>query len=274
MPELPEVEIIVQALRPCLSGLIPLKLVCKQTKILRTPEILPLALGHPIKDIMRKGKLIIFLAPPYVWLIHLKMTGQLWWQPKTAPLPHYTHLLVSFAQTDYQLRYADLRQFGYWQIVPEEEMKEVTFLKKLGPDALTITPSQLAHRLQKRHAPIKTLLLNQQCIAGLGNIYSDEALWLAKINPLTPASALTKTQINRLASSIRTVLKQGLKLGGTSIQSYIQPNGKRGNYQDYRLVYRRENLPCLRCNTPIKRIKIGGRSSYFCPSCQDNGPTT
>ncbi len=268
MPELPEIETIVQTLRPCLKGLVPVNVTYQKAKILRTPEILPSALGYPIKDIVRKGKLILILAPPYVWLIHLKMTGQLWWQSETALLPRYTHLLVSFTQTDYQLRYADLRQFGYWQIVPEKRLNEVPFLKKLGPDALRITPSQLAKGLRKRHAPIKNILLNQQCLAGLGNIYSDEALWLAKINPLTPASALTTTQIGKLAWSVRKALKQGLRLGGASIRSYIKPDGAKGIYQNHRLVYQREDLPCLRCGTPIKRIKIGGRSSYFCLLCQ------
>lgn len=270
MPELPEIETIVQALRPCLTGLVPVKVACQKAKILRTPEILPSTLGYPIKDVTRKGKLILLWASPFMWLIHLKMTGQLWWQPQKVPLPNYTRLLVSFAQTDYQLRYADLRQFGYWQIVPEEKLNEVPFLKKLGPDVLTITPSQLALRFQKRHVPIKALLLNQECVAGLGNIYSNEALWLAQIYPLTPASVLTSVQIEKLTWALRKILKQGLKLGGTSIRNYIQPDGTKGVYQNYRLVYQRQNLPCFRCGAPIKRIKIGGRSSYFCPSCQGN----
>jgi len=268
MPELPEVETIVRALKPYLTGLIPVGIWCQKTKILRSPELLVSALGYPIKNITRRGKLILLWTPPYVWLIHLKMTGQLWWQSKIAPLPPYTHLRMDFAQTDYQLRYADLRQFGYWQIVLEERLKEVPFLKQLGPDALTITPSQLAQRLKSRYAPIKSTLLNQQCLAGLGNIYTDEALWLAQIHPLLPANILTPAQIERLAQAIFKILNRGIKFGGTSIRSYIQPNGKRGSYQNHRFVYRRENLPCFRCGMPIKRIKISGRSSYFCPSCQ------
>lgn len=166
------------------------------------------------------------------------------------------------------MRYADLRQFGYWQIVSETKLEEVPFLKQLGPDALTITPFRLAQCLQKRHASIKTVLLDQRCLAGLGNIYSDEALWLAQIHPLHSARVLTSTQIEKLAQAIRKTLNRGIKLGGTSIRNYIQPNGKKGIYQNHRFVYQRENLPCLRCGSPIKRIKISGRSSYFCPFCQ------
>ncbi|MDL1970044.1 MAG: bifunctional DNA-formamidopyrimidine glycosylase/DNA-(apurinic or apyrimidinic site) lyase [Candidatus Desulfofervidaceae bacterium] len=268
MPELPEVETIVQALKPCLTGLTPVKVLCHKAKILRTPDLLPSALGFPIKDITRKGKLILLWTSPYVWLIHLKMTGQLWWQPKIFPLPPHTHLIVSFLHSDYQLRYADLRQFGYWQIVPETKLAQVPFLQKLGPDALTVTPEILKKQLHKKKAAIKKVLLNQQCLAGLGNIYSDEALWLARIHPLTPANTLTPLQIDKLAWAIRKTLRRGLKLGGTSIQNYIQPNGQKGLYQRYRFVYRREGLPCLRCGMSIRRINISSRSSYFCSGCQ------
>ena len=268
MPELPEVETIVRALRSCLIGLVPIEIICHKEKILRTPDLLPKALGYPIKDITRKGKLILLWASPYVWLIHLKMSGQLWWQSKHKPLPPHTHLIVSFAKTDDQLRYADLRQFGYWQIVPEKELSQVPFLQKLGPDALSVTPQLLKERLHKRKAAIKSVLLNQQCLAGLGNIYSDEALWLAQIHPLTPANALTLAQIERLSWAIKKALIRGIKLGGTSIRDYLHPDGRKGLYQNYRLVYRREGSSCLRCGAPIKRIKIAGRSSYFCPVCQ------
>ncbi len=265
---MPEVETIVQALRSCLIGLVPIKVICHKEKILRTPELLPKALGYPIKDISRKGKLILLWTPPYVWLIHLKMSGQLWWQPQHKPLPPHTHLIVSFAETDNQLRYADLRQFGYWQIVPEKALEQVPFLQKLGPDALSVTPKLLQDRLRKRKTAVKSVLLNQECLAGLGNIYSDEALWLAQIHPLIPASTLSSTQIERLAWAIKKALIRGIKLGGTSIRDYLHPDGRKGLYQDYRLVYRREGLSCLRCGAPIKRIKIAGRSSYFCPMCQ------
>mgnify|MGYP000014569471 CR=1 FL=1 len=268
MPELPEVETIVQLLKPRLRGLVPIQIICHKEKMLRTKEPLPNILNYPITDISRKGKLILVWVSSYVWLIHLKMTGQLWWQPSNASLPPHTHLIVLFKNTHYQLRYADLRQFGSLQIVPERNLSQVPFLQKLGPNALTITPSILKQRLQNKHTAIKSLLLNQQYLAGLGNIYSDEALWLAQIHPLTPAYVLNQIQIKRLALAIRNVLKCALKLGGTSIRNYIQPNGQKGLYQKHLLVYRKRGLPCQRCGVAIKRIKICGRSSYFCPICQ------
>ncbi|HEC68181.1 MAG TPA: bifunctional DNA-formamidopyrimidine glycosylase/DNA-(apurinic or apyrimidinic site) lyase [Candidatus Desulfofervidus auxilii] len=268
MPELPEVESIVQELRPCLRGLVPIQIICHKEKFLHTEQPLPNVLNHPITDISRRGKLILVWTSPFVWLIHLKMTGQLWWQPSNAPLPPHTHLIVLFKNTHYQLRYADLRQFGSWQIVPKKNLSQVPFLQKLGPDALTIAPSILKQRLQNKHTAIKSLLLNQQCLAGLGNIYSDEALWLARIHPLTPAYVLNQIQIKRLALAIQKVLKYALKLGGTSIRSYIQPNGQKGLYQRHLHVYGKKGLPCQRCGTAIERTKICGRSSYFCPVCQ------
>ncbi|WP_457572036.1 bifunctional DNA-formamidopyrimidine glycosylase/DNA-(apurinic or apyrimidinic site) lyase [Desulfovulcanus sp.] len=268
MPELPEVETIVQALKPCLVGQAPIKITCFKEKILQAPEPLSQALGRPITNISRKGKLILIWAPPYVWLIHLRMTGQLWWQHKDAPLPRHTHLIVSMNNTDHELRYADVRQFGYWQIVHESKLVNVPFLQKLGPDALNISPSLLQKQLQKKRTSIKTLLLNQQCLAGLGNIYSDEALWLSRIHPLTPANLLRSHQIEKLTWAIRKSLQRGISLGGSSMRDYLHPDGSKGLYQDHRLVYARQGLSCMRCRTPIQRIKIQGRSSFFCPECQ------
>jgi formamidopyrimidine-DNA glycosylase len=264
MPELPEVETIVSFLRPRLVGLVPLEVKWQTPKIFPNPELLPLILGYPIKGVSRKGKLIFLWVSSYVWLIHLKMTGQLWWVPKTAPFAAYTHLWISFVGTDYQLRYADLRKFGYWQILPKAKLNNL----QLGPDALTITSSQLAKCLKKRHAPIKTILLNQKCLAGLGNIYSDEALWLAKIHPLTSPFILTSYQLESLAWSIHKILRRSLRFGGASIRNYIKPDGTRGLYQNFNFVYQREGEACFCCRTPIKRLKIGGRSSYFCCICQ------
>jgi len=268
MPELPEVETIVQALKSCLPGQIPIKITCFNKKILHAPKNLSKVLSRPITGISRKGKLILIGTPPYVWLIHLRMTGQLWWQHKDTPLPRHTHLIVSLTNSDHELRYADVRQFGYWQIVHENKLAQVPFLQKLGPDALEITPSLLQVQLQKRRAPIKTLLLNQQCLAGLGNIYSDEALWLSRIHLLTPANLLSSPQIDKLAWAIRKSLQRGILLKGSSMRDYLHPDGSKGLYQDHRLVYARQGLPCMRCRTPVKRIKIQGRSSYFCPECQ------
>ncbi|CAD7769697.1 MAG: Formamidopyrimidine-DNA glycosylase [Candidatus Methanoperedenaceae archaeon GB50] len=268
MPELPEVEIIVRKLKTFLIGKVPIRIICNKAKLLKTSQCLSMALDRPIYDISRKGKLIILSVPPYAWLIHLKMTGQLWWQHKDTPLPSYTHLTILFKDTEYQLRFADSRQFGYLQIVPEKVLSQVPFLQKLGPDALTITPLTFKKRLQNRHAIIKSLLLNQQCLAGLGNIYSDEALWLAKIHPLTPANTINQTQIKKLTIAIHKVLKRALKLGGTSIKSYVHPDGQKGLYQNCLFVYGKAGLPCQRCGSLIKRLKIGGRSSYFCPVCQ------
>lgn len=268
MPELPEVETIVRALRPVLCGQIPIKITCLKSKILRSTEAWTDFLNHPVTDIARKGKLILIKTPPYVWLIHLRMTGQLWWQHKNTPLPAHTYLIINMKNTKYELRYADVRQFGYWQIVHESKLSNIPFLQKLGPDALSITPALLEKQLQKKRTAIKTLLLNQQCLAGLGNIYSDEALWLSGIHPLTPANLLRSHQIKKLARAICKSLQRGLLLKGSSIRDYLHPDGSKGLYQKHRLVYAREGLACLRCQTTIRRIKIQGRSSCFCPQCQ------
>ncbi len=268
MPELPEVETLVKILNFVLKGLTPVALEVKQAKIFRSPSYLSKALRHPIKEVKRRGKLIMLVASPYVWLIHLKMTGQLWWQLKTTPYPPHTHLILSFAETEYQLRYADLRQFGYWQIVSEKDLWQVPYLKRLGPEALSIDVKTLWQRLQKHKIAIKKLLLDQHCLAGLGNIYSDEALWLARIHPLKPANLLCPSEVKRLGWAIKKALVRGIKFQGSSIRDYLLPNGQRGRYQNHRLVYGREGKPCFRCGSLIEKIKIGGRSTHFCPNCQ------
>ncbi len=195
------------------------------------------------------------------------------------PLPHrHTHVTVSFGDGT-QLYFNDLRKFGWMKLFVSEqltgnsEQKTIDeFIKglRLGPEPLSddFTPAYLENLVAKRSVPIKQLLLEQKGISGIGNIYADEALFYAKVHPLRPANQLSSQEIALLTEGIKVVLEKGIEFGGTSKNTYLNVEGTKGEMQKYLMVYGREALPCRVCGTPLVRIKIGQRSSHFCPNCQ------
>ncbi len=220
----------------------------------------PQSLELPAKvyELLRKGKYIVFDLGERKLVVHLRMSGRLLWADSLSEIPKHTRLVLRFS--DGAILFIDPRRLGTAEVVKE-------FLEPLGPDALGDL-SFLDGALQESRAPIKLWLLDQRNIAGLGNIYACEALFLAGIDPRRPASSLTKREVARLKDAIHWVLREALEAMGTTLEdeAYRTPEGESGDYEPK--VYGREGLPCLRCGTPIERIELGGRGTYFCPRCQ------
>ena len=295
MPELPEVETTVKELKKELLGSIILDIWTDWPKTIRNISLKNLKAkikGEKILNIKRRAKLIIFLLSQHkILLAHQKMTGHFligqWryqkkskrkWLPlSTGPLQDkintYFHLVFKL-DDGRQLAFSDLRKFGWLKLYEKIKLEDLPEIKRLGPEPLSpkFTPQILAKRLKKTRRPIKQALLDQQIIAGIGNIYADESLFAAKIHPLTPANSLKSHQIKALYQAIRQILKQAIKYQGTTILSGAEefrlPQGKRGQYQNHCYVYRRTGEACRICGAKIQRIKIGQRSSHFCPNCQ------
>ncbi len=268
MPELPEVQTVVNTLVPRAVGARILQVVHLRPDMLHPPGAdLPVHLtGHNIKSIHRRAERIIFtLDDDTRFYIHLGMTGRLALGEPDAPIQPHTHLILKIRRRNapLHLRFRDVRRFGgiFWLGTNLAD-------NDLGPEPLTLRPSQFAPRLARTTRAIKNALLDQKLIAGLGNIYVDESLHAARIHPLAPANRLTPDQITRLTRSIKQVLKQALHHRGSTLRDYVDAEGGKGAFQNLHRVYDRESLPCPRCQTPIKRIILGGRSTCFCPNCQ------
>ncbi len=282
MPELPEVETVRRGLnqltvkQPIQGGEILL------ARTLAYPADIEQfwqgITGIAIANWQRRGKYLLAQletnsAQPAGWLgIHLRMTGQLLWVQQDSPLQKHTRIRLLFANNQ-ELRFVDTRTFGkFWYVPPQTELKSIiTGLQKLGPEpfAADFSLEYFSQKINNRRRQIKTLLLDQSIVAGIGNIYADEALFKSGIKPDTVAANLTARQIKRLHYSIIDVLQTAIDKGGTTFSDFLNLLGVSGNYGDTALVYGRKGEPCRICDTPIEKIKLGGRSSHFCPNCQD-----
>jgi formamidopyrimidine-DNA glycosylase len=273
MPELPEVETIVNELRS--SSLIGMEIT--QTKVLWPGTISPLnaeefnfhLVGQKILEISRRGKYIIFTLSKHTLLVHLRMTGK-FTLCSSARQP-FSHERVSLKFKDGRyLYYDDQRKFGRWLLLlhPEEKLASLG-IEPLSPD---FTLHSFKKILKASSQAIKPFLLNQQHIAGIGNIYVDEALWAAKIHPLQKACTLTPNMVKELFKAIPEVLKAGIKNMGTSLGSkdanYFSVSGRRGDYQHQLVVFRRNGFLCPRCGTTIVKLKVAQRGTHICPHCQ------
>lgn len=273
MPELPEVETVRRSLLK--------KIIGKQVKGVNLAD--PFLVKHPspeefqdylpgekFKTIERRGKyLLLQFESANILLVHLRMTGQLLYV--SAEAEEYKHTRVAFELTDKkQLRFVDVRGFGTMHYFNPEEVVLFTGLNKLGPDPTSeeFKLEWWLEKLKTKKTKIKPLLLDQTFISGLGNIYTDECLFRARINPSCPANYLSKQQAIDLYGSIKKVLAEGIEQRGTTISDYLDAEGKKGNFQNYLRVYGQQGLPCSHCGEEIVRIKLGGRSTYFCPNCQ------
>lgn len=206
------------------------------------------------------------------WLgVHLRMTGQLLWLTQDEPLQKHTRVRLFFPDR-HELRFVDLRTFGQmWWVPPSQPLEAIiTGLKSLGPEPFSpdFSREYLAQKLHKRQRSIKAALLDQALVAGVGNIYADEALFLSRIRPATLSSALNLEQIERLRCAIAQVLQTSIEAGGTTFSSFLSVLGVNGSYKGLAWVYGRTGEPCRVCGTPIQRVKLAGRSSHFCPRCQ------
>lgn len=277
MPELPEVETVVRGLRASVIGdRIESVWIGPRQQPLKSPaaEIASTLEGSRVEGVRRAGKHIIVdlehdesSQPPSQqvskfdhWIVHLGMTGQLVVTRPDAEIPKHTHLIARLA-SGRELRFTDPRMFGKLAVTHEFEPG--------GIEPLDMTLEQFVPLFRKRKTPIKSALLNQQLLRGVGNIYADEALFRARVRPRRRAASLTRDELKRLYDSVRQVLEEAIAAGGSSVDDYVNANGERGLFQLQHRVYGREGERCLRCRkSPVKRIVISGRSSHYCPKCQ------
>ncbi|MGI6358749.1 MAG: DNA-formamidopyrimidine glycosylase [Bacillota bacterium] len=272
MPELPEVETVRRSLLPHLVGQTIEDVEIGLQRIIKYPhpdQFVASIRGRQFLAIERRGKYLLFrLTGDYTLVIHLRMTGQLRLAPSTQPLPKYTHVLFQLRGGD-QLRFSDMRQFGAMYLAPDHDIARVANMEKLGWEPLEHFPvEEFAGLLSSRRTKIKNLLLNQCVIAGVGNIYADESLFLAGIHPETPAHELSFEQVQRLHDCLIRVLQAGVAMRGTTFSDYVDGLGESGSFQHQLTVYGREGQPCPKCGQPIQRTKLAGRSAHFCAQCQ------
>jgi formamidopyrimidine-DNA glycosylase len=270
MPELPEVETVARSLGPHLTGAVLTGAEVSWPRMVGCPDAAVLSAmlaGRRVQGVGRRGKYVVLSLDRGYLLFHLKMSGRL--KVTDATEPAGPHLRAVFPLADgRQLRFEDARKFGRIYLV--EQLERVT--APLGPEPLSdeLSPEEFQRLLARRSGRVKSLLLNQEFLAGLGNIYADEVLFAARLHPLRLARSLTPEEQQRLYQAIRTVLARAVASGGTTLRdrSFLNPEGHAGAFQEEVAVYGRAGDPCPRCGEPIERIVIGGRSAHFCPHCQ------
>lgn len=272
MPELPEVETAARSLAPQVIGRsiaaiekLDWERMVEAPDVASLRQLLP---GRRIAAVGRRAKwLLIRLDAGWTLAIHLRMSGNLIVRGPDEAADRHTHLVLGL-DDGRRIFFEDQRKFGRLRLLDPAGMAELDAAH--GPEPLEegFTPERLAQLLAGRQVKIKPLLLDQRVIAGLGNIYVSEALWLARIHPLTPADAVAAERIPALHAAIRQVLQQAIANQGSSLRNYRNSYGLPGTNQDHFLVYDREGAPCERCAAPIARIVVAQRSSFFCPQCQ------
>jgi len=297
MPELPEVQTTVKDLEKKIIGLRIIDVWTDAPKLIKRPSFETFKKqikGAKIEKISRRGKNILIRLNPksktqkskLILLIHQKLTGHLlygswimkeglWVPAQKGPLEErvnqYIHLLF-FLNNGKMLALSDLRKFAKVILGPKEEIENLAELKNLGIEPLDrkFTFEKFKEIIQQTPSKrkIKQVLMDQTIISGIGNIYSDEILWEAKIHPFKLSYKLNNQELKAIYQAIKKILTKAIKLRGTSISDFRDPEGREGKYTEIRSVYQREGEPCYRCGSKIKRVKIGGRSAYFCPQCQ------
>ena len=288
MPELPEVETIRVGLAANIIGLTIEDIEVLHPKSFQSSAELAdeFAIGAKIKSLQRRGKvLIIELDSGYSLLIHLKMTGQMvlvqgdgrryaGGHPTgsmASELPDRSTKVIFKLSDGSTLYFNDQRIFGWIKLVTNDEVERDSLIARLGPEPLTeeYELEPFASVLKRRgRSPIKAVILDQTTVAGVGNIYADEALHLAKIHPARLAGTLSSAEVKTLYEAIKTIIKLGVEHGGTSFTSYVNALGGKGDYLDKARVFRRQELPCPVCGTPIVKTRVAGRGTHFCPKCQ------
>jgi formamidopyrimidine-DNA glycosylase len=295
MPELPEVETVARELEPKVAGATITAATVHWDRTIRHPQpperFVAEVEGATIRRVDRRAKtVLIHLDDGRVMTVALRMTGALLVVEGDAPRDPYVRVAFRLADGR-ELRYRDVRKFGRIGLWPGGGLRSIgagrgarsrriregerryrigEVFSGHGPEPLGrgFSAERLQERLSRRSAKLKTLLLDQSFIAGVGNIYADEALWRARLHPLRPADTLEPAEVRRLHRSIRSVLRQGIANRGSSLNDYVAPDGSRGDNAERLAVYRRTEQPCYRCGRPIRRIVVGQRSTHFCPRCQ------
>jgi formamidopyrimidine-DNA glycosylase len=281
MPELPEVETVVRGLRQSILGRTILSVRLGKTDFIDDPVALEEHLpGRRIETIERFGKFMLLRlsavvganrvpangdAAPASLLVHLGMTGMLAPSAAAQPVGKHTHVCLTL-DDGREVRYTDPRRFGRIAYLTEAPLAKE--LLEFGADPLEVGAAEFTERIRSRNARIKALLLDQSVLRGVGNIYADESLWRAKIHPARVGRRLTGKETGTLRKALQDILKKAILMRGSSISDFLDADGEPGEYQRRHRAYGREGENCYRCRTPIRRIIVAGRSSYFCPKCQ------
>jgi formamidopyrimidine-DNA glycosylase len=286
MPELPEVETIRVGLVRLLPGKVVKDVWHDWPKSFPNApaDVARFLVGAEILHVRRRAKvLIIELSSDYSLVIHLRMTGQLVFRGQevfgaghpskslVGELPDKSTRVVLDFTNDSKLFFNDQRKFGWMRLLPSTEVPEIDFLKTVGPEPLEdgFTPEKFIERLMlRKNSAIKAVLLDQKIIAGVGNIYADESLWMAKVHPLTPVSKISKAKLVALHNDLRAVLRLSIEKGGSTDRNYVNSEGKKGSYLSFANVFRRQGQPCPRCGTTIIKIRAAGRGTHICPKEQ------
>src|SRR5437763_7294874 len=272
MPELPEVETVRARLEPVLRGRRFESVAIHDPRLVRPYEPAEVAAeleGERVASVDRRGKyLIVRFESGRVLLIHLRMTGSLRHSRTGLDVDPHRRAVVRLDDGS-DVAHRDVRRFGTWLVLEPGEL-EPYLATRVGDEPLDalFTAARLGERLAKRKAPIKAALLDQRTLAGMGNIYVDEALWRARIHPLRPAETIDRNELRRLHKAIRAALEAGIARQGSTLRDYALPDGGSGSMQKEFKVYGRGGEPCDRCGTPIAKTRVGGRGTWFCPACQ------
>ena len=226
-------------------------------------------IGKEFKDIDRRGKWLLFDLGDYYLCSHLRMEGKYFIKNNKDKIEKHEHVIIEFEDGE-QLRYHDTRKFGRMNLVKKEDLESVEGVHKqvIEPIDNKLSKEYLYDNFHKRKLPMKTLLLDQTIISGLGNIYADEVLFASGIYPEKLGTEISIKEWQKIVDSSKAIIEQAIKCGGTTIRSYPSSLGVTGRFQQNLMVHKREGEKCKKCNSIIKRIKVGGRSTYYCPECQ------
>ena len=287
MPELPEVETVKRGLNKLIVGrtIKSVKALNEKSFSASSDDVKLFLIGAKVLQVRRRAKVILIdLDTDYSLIAHLKMTGQLVFIDKKSrfgaghpsdslvgSLPDRSTRIVFKFEDGSNLFFNDHRKFGWVKLIPTIEIPNIDFMKRVGPEPLEadFTPAQFIERFRSHpRTNIKAALLNQSVIAGVGNIYADESLWAAQINPRTQVGNLSDGQLTELYHQVRNVMNLSISKGGSTNRNYVNAEGKKGSYMDYANVFRREGQPCPRCGTEIIKTRVAGRGTHICPHCQ------
>lgn len=271
MPELPEVETVVRGLRARIQGRVIDRVRIRSPHLLRDTAERELATlrGKAVLGVRRRGKLILIDCDGgRTVVVHLKMTGQFLFPRGSGRPDKHVHAVFAFREEPRRLLFRDVRKFGFLSLKRTDGLERDPLLAGLGPEPLAITAAGLEEALAGRSARLKSLLLDQSVLAGIGNIYADEILFESGLHPLRRASELKPNELGELRNAVRRVLKRAVHRGGSTIRDFAGCDGVEGEFQVELKAYGRTGEPCPRCGRAIERIRLGQRSTHFCPRCQ------